>query len=62
MTAKNNEVNLQQYGKHLQTQTLYVPDWIEEAALKQFIKFTYTGELKFEGSSRERCQEQMDLY
>ena len=34
VVAKNNDVNLQQYGKHLQTQTFYVPDWIEEVALR----------------------------
>ena len=40
---QNNEMNKRQNGTSLRLQKFYLPEWITAGALKQFIRFAYTG-------------------
>jgi hypothetical protein len=42
---QNNQMNRRQNGTSLRVQRFECPEWISADALKQFIRFAYTGQI-----------------
>lgn len=58
---QNNEMNKKQNGTSLRVQKFYLPDWMSSGALKQFIRFAYTGQILAQGQRSLKPEEALDL-